>query len=191
MDGLECCHCGIEVIEPDADGQYWEGTCAICPECGCESHVIVDEGYDPPRASVSTDDDAIDVGQPQCDGSCGASRRWVDEGHRCQLNCDRVDAGVRDLVRARIRAGASESEIQDAVIAWGEGRPSDRDPRDDPREGDELLECAGSRRLLVDMVTGEHVYVRVTDGAGGLLSVVRVARGRWQVMCLGFEPAPP
>lgn len=29
MDGLECCHCGIEVLEPDAGGQYWEGTCAL------------------------------------------------------------------------------------------------------------------------------------------------------------------
>ena len=73
---------------------------------------------------------------------------------------------------------------------WSEGRPSDRDPRDDPREGDELLDCAG-RRLLVDLATGEHVYVRVTDGAGGLLEAVRVARGRWQVMCRGLLPAPP
>ena len=123
IDGLECCHCGIE--------------------CGCESHVIVDEHDDPPSAGVSTDADAIDVGQPQCDGSCG------------------------------------------------EGRPSDRDPRDDPREGDELLDCAGSRRLLVDMVTDAHVYVRVTDGAGGLLGAVRVERGLWKAACMGSGPAPP
>jgi hypothetical protein len=58
IDGLECCHCGIEVIESDADGQYWDGTCAICPECGCESRVIVDEHDDPPSAGVSTDDGA-------------------------------------------------------------------------------------------------------------------------------------
>ena len=115
MDGLECCHCGIQILEPDADGQYWEDTCALCPGCGCESHVIVDEHYDPPSAGVSTDDDTIDVQQPQCDGSCGASRRWVDEGHRCRLYCDRVDAGVRGLVRARILEGKSESEIQDDV----------------------------------------------------------------------------
>ena len=63
------------------------------------------------------------------------------------------------------------------------------DEHDDPREGDELLDCAG-RRLLVDMVTDAHVYVRVTDGAGGLVYAVRVERARWQAACLGFEPAP-
>jgi len=82
------------------------------------------------------------------------------------------------------------SEVCVMPSTWSEGRPSDRDPRDDPREGDELLEYDGSRRLLVDMVTDAHVYVRVTDGAGGLLSAVRVERGRWQAACLGFEPAP-
>jgi hypothetical protein len=41
------------------------------------------------------------------------------------------------------------------------------------------------------MVTDAHVYVRVTDGAGGLLNAVRVERGRWPVVCMGLEPAPP
>ena len=81
-------------------------------------------------------------------------------------------------------SNARHSKLADEALA-------DRDPRDDPREGDELLVCAGSRRLLVDMVTDAHVYVRVTDGAGGLLNAVRVGRGRWRVMCQGFEPAPP
>ena len=85
-----------------------------------------------------------------------------------------------------VRAICPECGCESSVIV-----DEDRDPRDDPREGDELLVCAGSRRLLVDMVTDAHVYVRVTDGAGGLLGAVRVGRGRWRVMCQGFEPAPP
>jgi len=112
---LECNHCGIPVLEPDDEGCFWEGNTAICIECGCESVVDVDDSDDPPRASSNTSDDAINFGQGQCDGTCGACRRYVDEGHPCRLDCSRVSDDVRVRVRALIEAGKSEDEITEAM----------------------------------------------------------------------------
>ena len=53
-DWLECEHCGADVLESDADGMYWEGNCAICEVCGCESSVSVDDSGDDPRAHANT-----------------------------------------------------------------------------------------------------------------------------------------
>ena len=113
LDGLECCHCGIPVLPPNADGQYWEGASAICPECGCESTVSVDDLQEPATAESSTNDDPIEFGQCQCDGTCGAVARWVAEGHRCRLNCSRIPDDVRQRVRVMIEQGFSEDDIKD------------------------------------------------------------------------------
>lgn len=51
---------------------------------------------------------------------------------------------------------------------------ADRDPRTDPREGDELIEMGGSR-VLINAVEDDTVCYRVTDGDGGLLGAFRCA----------------
>lgn len=102
------CDCGCPVFD-DRDNLYWEGESAICPSCGRECVISVDEGdvcgeYDGEplgRAYVSVSEDAIDVGQPQCDGTggCHAVEKWISEGHRCRFDCKRVTEKQRQRAK--------------------------------------------------------------------------------------------
>ena len=54
-----------------------------------------------------------------------------------------------------------------------------RDPRTDPREGDELSQAGGTLRLLVDRVTDREVAYRVVDASGGLHGAYRTRLSNW------------
>ena len=56
-----------------------------------------------------------------------------------------------------------------------------RDPRLDPREGDELPSAAGTLRLLVDRVTPYEVAYRVVDASGGLHGAYRTSLSNWRL----------
>ena len=56
----------------------------------------------------------------------------------------------------------------------------DRDPRTDPREGDELRERAGARLLLVDLVRDGWVYWRTVTDDGGLIAAWRAPLTEWR-----------
>jgi hypothetical protein len=107
---LECEYCGADVLESDADGAFWEGNTAICAHCGLESCVVLDD--DETSAYPDTSLDPVNVGQPQCNGACGACHSWVAEGHQCRLCCSRVDPDLRAKARALIEAGKSAEEIE-------------------------------------------------------------------------------
>lgn len=55
----------------------------------------------------------------------------------------------------------------------------DRDPRTDPRDGDELCQRDGDQVLLVDMVRAGQVYYRVTEH-GALVNALRVSISHWR-----------
>ena len=65
--------------------------------------------------------------------------------------------------------------MNNTKIEWTE-----RDPRNDPREGDVLYQANGTREILVDRVDGEDVAYRVTDGYGGLLGAYRTSLSNWR-----------
>ena len=82
---LQCPQCGQDVFEADADGQFWDDWERACPECGTICRVTADGEF----ADVTTNDDAVlDVGQPACDGSCGAVEEFI--GKPCLWTCERA-----------------------------------------------------------------------------------------------------
>ena len=54
-----------------------------------------------------------------------------------------------------------------------------RDPRHDPREGDELPERWTSRIAIVDLVRDGQVYYRVTQH-GALVAALRTPLDKWR-----------
>lgn len=94
-DGLECPECGSVVeFETNAEGLYCEGQERTCQECGTKCFVDVDcsidcgiEGADG-TASAASHDEIEDIGQPKCDGSCGAVKEFV--GTPCKWDCTRA-----------------------------------------------------------------------------------------------------
>jgi len=54
-----------------------------------------------------------------------------------------------------------------------------RDPRQDPREGDELRQRDGNQVLIVDMVRDRQVYYRVTEH-GALVNALRISLEHWR-----------
>ncbi len=87
---MECPECGDDVELPlyDVDGfpqgGFQEGDAATCQRCGLMVQVSVDEDY----ASLSSNDEYEDAGQPTCDGSCGALPEF--HGKPCSWDCDRA-----------------------------------------------------------------------------------------------------
>lgn len=112
------CDCGTIVFTGDV---FYEGESAVCPSCGAECTISVDESvtvgeYDGEplgRASVHCGE-TFDVSQQNCDGSCGAVQNYVAEGHRCTMECDRITPEQRERfdnrdasVAASKKAGSS------------------------------------------------------------------------------------
>lgn len=64
----------------------------------------------------------------------------------------------------------------------------------DPREGDVYRHPSAGEEVIIDYVTDAEVYLRVTDGAGGLIRACRVPRTSWmairEVHGLQLEDAP-
>lgn len=103
---LQCMLCGNDVIEPDDDGMFWSDQKGVCLECGTISWVCVDESYDDDGnsigcATLSSEEYAVDAGQPRCDGSCDCMEEYV--GKPCRLVCERA-AGFGPLVQLQIVA---------------------------------------------------------------------------------------
>lgn len=100
------CVCGQPVLKADDDGMFWEETEVVCPRCGIESRVSVDDGY----ACLSTDETVKDVGQPRCDGSgreCGAE---AFVGSPCLWTCDRFNK------EKKMKATQYEHRINDCLL---------------------------------------------------------------------------
>lgn len=49
----------------------------------------------------------------------------------------------------------------------------------DPREGDVYRHPSAGEEVIIDYVTDAEVYLRVTDGVGGLIRACRVPRTSW------------
>lgn len=52
----------------------------------------------------------------------------------------------------------------------------------DPHEGDVYRHPSAGEEVIIDYVTGAEVYLRVTDGAGGLILPIRVPRTSWKAI---------
>ncbi len=93
---LECPNCTTPVFVVHKDGMFYEDEEAICQRCGLKCRVAVEfesSEEDPRHAWVSSNDEIEDIGQPKCDGSCGAVKEFV--GTPCQWNCPRAAEHVR------------------------------------------------------------------------------------------------
>jgi hypothetical protein len=55
-----------------------------------------------------------------------------------------------------------------------------RDPRTDPRDGDELRQRGGGLRILVDKADHMEVAYRVADALDGLVAAYRVPLEMWR-----------
>ncbi len=108
-DGLSCAHCGsASTLFPfDEDGMVWSEWEQICLECFHRNEIDVSDGI----ASVSADDDCLDVGQPRCDGSCGACEKWVKEDHPCCGDCVRLSPENRCALIAAAKSFNEENRI--------------------------------------------------------------------------------
>jgi hypothetical protein len=100
---LQCPECGADLFEADADGLFYEDTEATCQECGTICRVTVEGDSDldeehPGYAGVTTDESVEDIGQPACNGSCGAVGEFV--GTPCLWNCERAAAWKEAVLRA-------------------------------------------------------------------------------------------
>lgn len=56
-----------------------------------------------------------------------------------------------------------------------------RDPRIDPKDGDELHSTNGDRKIIID---GVEVIYRVVDNWGGLEGGYRISLDRWRELAL-------
>lgn len=52
----------------------------------------------------------------------------------------------------------------------------------DPVEGDVYRHPSAGEEVIIDYVTDAEVYLRVTDGAGGLIRACRVPRTSWKAI---------
>jgi hypothetical protein len=101
VTSLECPICGDSIFEADENGLFYEDDTATCRTCGTICTVSVDESCEVEvndeicgTASVSTNEDVEDIGQPRCDGSCGAVKEYV--GTPCRWNCERALAWKKE-----------------------------------------------------------------------------------------------
>lgn len=85
---LDCPNCGADpLFTSDEDGLFYEDTDAVCPECAALCVIGVDDD----RAYVRYDGEHADVGQPKCNGSCGAIAEYIGQPgdtydcERCKL----------------------------------------------------------------------------------------------------------
>lgn len=100
MNTLDCNRCGEAVFTEDDEGMFQEDQHAWCPGCGVACVVVVeDQGAEGIGvAGVLTHDErVIDVGQPKCDGSCGAIAEY--QGIPCTLDCARCSDADRNELR--------------------------------------------------------------------------------------------
>ena len=52
----------------------------------------------------------------------------------------------------------------------------------DPHEGEVYRHPSADEEVVIDYVTDTEVYLRVTDGAGGLIRACRVPRTSWRAI---------
>jgi hypothetical protein len=105
---LECPICGQDIFESDDDGLFYEDDTATCQECGtiCRVTVEADSSEEEPGyAGVTTDESVEDIGQPACDGSCGAVAEFV--GQPCRWDCQHAKLWNAAVMRAAIIPPAS------------------------------------------------------------------------------------
>lgn len=97
-EGVDCDYCGHpDLFHSDEKGHVWDHWEQVCPSCFRRNTISADNE----EASVMADADCIDIGQSRCDGSCGASRRWVAEYHPCDgRHCRSLKSEDRNRLKA-------------------------------------------------------------------------------------------
>lgn len=106
---LQCPECGADVFETNENGLFADDEQETCQECGTICRVTVDcslesdtEGADG-VADATSDDEIEDIGQPKCDGSCGAVKEFV--GTPCRWDCTRAVEYVKKWKKEKYGVG--------------------------------------------------------------------------------------